>query len=642
MKKNDSILLISIFLYSFLFYKQLAGLNFFIFNIGIVLMLLYRNKELIKNKVWLSVASGTLISSFFVYYYDSSLAITANLFSLAILSAISINPKTSFITSIFLSLCAMGSSMVFIFLDWIERKSKPLIEKYSRPFYVKFLLFLIPFLIAVLFFFFYQTSNPLFKDLTKDINIDFISIAWIFFTLSGLLIMYGFYYNRIMKGISDIDSNASIRLTPEIASRKNFLNGMMRNDTECISGIILFSLLNALLLIVNVLDLHYLWLDGTLPNGVDHKGFVHDGIGTLITSIIVAIIIILFYFRGELNFYKNNKWIKIMAYFWILQNAFMIFSTAFRNDMYIEESGLSYKKIGVYVYLILVLIGLVSTFIKIMKVKTNWYLFRVNASVYYYFLVIACLPNWDSIITDFNIKKHDVEHKELEKYLLVDLSFKNLPNLLALADSVSSNDDFKARDYYYELRGTYFQSFKGALHRKLYDFMNEMKSLEWQSSCIEKTRVYNDIVKMKGNIHDIQIHGYYIRTLKPLILFDKLDTLNLQESYMNDLNELKMFPLLAKLNLSSNSLDTLNKLPALQHLKELDLSNNNIQNIEILRKIPNLEKLYLLGNRHISDFSPLLTLKHLNYLSIDNITRDGFDSLQHIFPNVKIQAIITN
>ena len=640
MKKNDWALIISVLIYSILFYDQYAGINFLLFNLAIVGLLIYRDKNVLKSRVWLSVAAGAIISSFFIFMYDSVLAIWANLFSLFILSALSISTKTSFLTSIFLTICSTGSSCVFMFIDWVKRKSREVSGNYARPFYVKLFLLIIPFLIAILFFFFYQTSNPLFYDFTKNINLDFISIAWIFFTLGGLLLMYGFFHNNIMPSVYRVDENASLVLTPEIASRKNFLNGLMRNDTENLSGIILFCMLNILLLMVNTLDINYFLFNGKLPKGIGYKAFVHDGIGTLITSIVVAISIILFYFRGELNFYERSKWIKRMAFIWIAQNAFMIFSTAYRNLIYIEESGISYKKIGVYVYLILTFIGLVTTFIKVLKLKTNWYLFRVNASVFYYFLVLGCVPNWDVIVTDFNIKKHDVEHKQLEKYLLLDLSYKNLPQLLSLPDSVSSKEDFNARDYYNFSRGTYYYNFKSGLAKKLYDFLEEYPKLEWQSTCLEKTRVYNELMAMRNNIQSLEFQNAYIKTLEPIQIFAEIKSLSIENSMQFNLSELKAFPKLEKLKLMNCQLDSLDKFPALNNLKDLNLSGNGSTDISGLSKLTSLETLDLSGYNasHIKSYAPLLSLVHLKHLIIRDITPEGLETMKHTFPDVQIDA----
>ncbi len=638
MKKNDWSIIISVLLYSILFYKQTAGINFLIFNITIIALLLYRNKSLLKSTVWLSVALSALVSSFFIFQFGSALAIVANLFSLFILSAMSIDTRTSFLTSIFLTLCSTAASCVFMFIDWIERKTKKTEGVYKRPFYVKLFLIIIPLLIALVFFFFYQTANPLFYNLTKDINLDFISFSWICFTIGGLLLMYGFFHNEKLKYIGDMDVNASLILTPAIASRKNFLNGLMRLDTETISGVVLFSMLNILLLLVNVLDIHFLWFDGKLPKGIDHKAFVHDGIGTLITSIIVAILILLFYFRGELNFYNKSKWIKIMAYLWIIQNAFMIFSTAYRNQMYIDESGLSYKKIGVYVYLLLTLIGLITTFIKVWKIKTNWYLFRVNAAVCFYLLVFSCAFNWDIIITDFNIKKHDVEHKKLEKYFLLDISYKNLPQLISLSDTVSNTEDIHARDYYNFSRGTYYTNFKTGLSKKLYDFMQDYNNMDWPSFCVEKKRVYNEIFEMRNKVDTLRFQYGYIQSLKPIQLFSNLRSLELSNNYNLNMDELKYFPKLEKLTMNTCQLDTLKKLPHLVYLRDLDLSNNNLHDISPLIYLRNLETLNISGYNNPSSYAPLIALKKLKHLIIGNITPAGLDSLKKTFPDVKIDA----
>ena len=613
MKKNDWALIISVFLYSILFYKQTAGINFLLFNTVLLVLLIHINTRLLKSKIWVSLALSSLVSSYFIYVYGSSLAIVTNLFSLFILSALSMNVRTSFLTALFLSICSVGSSFVRMFIDWIKRKSVPITENYNRPIYVKVFLFIIPLLIAIVFFLFYQNANPLFYDFTKDINLNFISIGWTFFTYSGLLLLYGFFHNGILPFIVEKDQNILLELSPEIASRNNFFSELMRTDTENISGIVLFAMLNLLLLLVNTLDLNYLWFDGNLPKGINHKAFVHDGIGTLITSIIVAIVILLFYFRGELNYYKQNKWLIILAYAWIAQNAFMIFSTAYRNNMYIQESGLSYKKIGVYVYLILTLIGLTTTFIKVFKLKTNWYLFRVNAAVYFYILILSCTFNWDTIITDFNIKQHDVEHKKLEKYLLLDLSFKNLPQLLSLPDSLASKDDFEARDYYNSLRGTEYYKFKSGLSLKLYNFLEEYLKMDWPSTNKERERVYKELENEKGNIRELKFENHTLASLKPLEIFNKLTKLEIENSTIFNLSELKFFPKLEVLKLRNSQLNTLKKLPSLYNLKELDLSENKLYTIEFISKCSNIEKLDLTNAGEIESYTPLFSLKKLKY-----------------------------
>ncbi len=636
MKKNDWILLISTLTYSYLFYEEAAGLNFLIFNLVLIGCLFIKNKDSVKNKSWLTAAIGSVISSACIMYYSSPLAILTNIFSLALLSVFSFAPGTSVFTSLFLTAASIGTAPVMMFIDWVQR-SKNSQQKSSRSF-VGVIMTILVLLIVVLFFFMYQSSNPLFKDFTKDINLDFISWGWIFFTLGGFLLLYGFYYYKRLSSISDFDTGLSNILEQNSDPEKGFINRILKQDIEFISGMVLFGILNLMLLIVNVLDLNYLWFDGKLPEGIQHKEFVHDGVGVLITSLICAILILLFYFRGRLNFFSKNKFLKLLAYAWIIQNMFMIFSNAYRNNMYIEEAGISYKKIGVYVYLGLTLIGLITTYIKVARLKSNMFLFRVNPWCYYVILVLSCLFNWDVYITNFNINKALTQNKKLEKYYLVDLSFKNLPQLLVLNDSIKNYDDYDARDYYYSLRGTYFTSFKSALDIKLYSFLKETQDLNWKSYCSEKNRVRQELADLneKKLIKRLDLSGNTIyNSLEPIKSLNNLENLSLNNDYFDKLGDLSAFPHLKTLSLLTNKIDSLDKLPLLNDLIDLQMSGNSISILSGLKNAPNLQTLDVSSNR-ITDLSSLPSLKKLSHLNLstNNITDFSAlakcDNLEHL------------
>jgi Leucine-rich repeat (LRR) protein len=652
MKKNDWLLLISVLLYSYLFYEQSAGINFLLFNIALIIGLLIKNPASLKEKSWLAAAAGSIISSACIMYYSSPLAIVANIFSLGLLSVFSFSPKTSIFTSLFMTFCSSGSSVVFMFIDWGKRRKKSKVgEKNERPAYVTVLMLLFVVVIAILFFVMYQSSNPLFKEFTKNINLDFISFPWIFFTLGGLLLMYGFYYNRHIQYLTTHDANFSNNLTEDKANADGFLNKLFKMDTEHLTGVILLVVLNLMLLLLNSLDVGYLWVDGKLPEGMKHKEFVHDGVGSLIASLIFAIIIMLYYFRGRLNYHSKNKTLKLLAYVWIVQNIFMIISTAYRNNMYIEESGISYKKIGLYVYLMLCLIGLVTTYIKISRNKSNMYLIRVNPWCYYAILIVSCLINWDVIITGFNLNKAFKENKKLEKYYLADLSFKNLPQLLVLPDSVKGYDDYEARDYYFALRGTYFSSFKVALDKKLFSFMTDMQDPDWQSWCAEKSRVYDEVLALNEQKQikavDLSSVGYF-KSLGPIKPMDNIESINLDNNNFTKLDELAGFPHLKSLSIRSNQLDSLDKLPLLNELEEFKAGENPFTSgLSKLKNIPNVKTLELPGigisdlnvfselkkleildvsRNSISDFSLLNKLKNLKSLNANNTFRGKLDS----------------
>jgi hypothetical protein len=159
---------------------------------------------------------------------------------------------------------------------------------------------------------------------------------------------------------------------------------------------------------------------------------VHEGTGLLIFSILLAMVLLLFFFRGNLNFYKRNKWLRYGAYAWLLQNALLVISVLFRDYYYIAHYGLAYKRIGVLLFLVLVLAGLITVFIKIQQRKTAYYLLRVNAWFAIIMLVVCSCVHWDEMIAGYNLARKNTISLDI-KFLLT-LSDKTLPLLQKNSD----------------------------------------------------------------------------------------------------------------------------------------------------------------------------------------------------------------
>ena len=501
MKKNDWILLISVGLYSFLFYEQSAGINFTIFSFALLIALFLKDPSLCKHSNWRIAAIGSLITAILIGYYGNTLCLIAHVISLSYLCAMSISPNSSLLTGLLFSVYSYSSSLIFMFIAYIERKANLQPDQKNNT-TKKLVLMIIPIIVTVVFFFMYRTSNALFDDLASKINFDFISFSWISFTLGGFILLYGFFYPRKISALAVLDEKASNSLDPLNNKTMSLFGKKLGLEEEDFSGRIMLILLNVLLLLVNCLDINFLFIDGKLPKHVSYSAFVHQGIGTLIASILIAIAIILFYFRGALNIYKKNRSLKLLAYFWILQNAFMLLSTAFRNEMYINEYGLTYKRIGVFVYLLLTLIGLITTIVKLFKSKSNSFLFRINGILFYGLLVVSCFFSWDDIITSFNMKKAHW----LEKNYLLYLSETNLPQLFVLKqDSLSRNREFRSKKQDqlvdYATTNEYPSlNFDAALNRKLVRFVDHYSTQSWKSWFADETNTYTQLENLNVNI----------------------------------------------------------------------------------------------------------------------------------------------
>lgn len=310
----------------------------------------------------------------------------------------------------------------------------------------------IPLILTFVFFLMYNFANVVFQNLMNDIGIALQNFFALFFTwfswqrfgflLFGLFVTGGLLLKSEINNFSALDIskyNDLSRKKTDLAKWKQthwfellsllmgrFANGIMALKNENITGIISLTLLNVLLLVINCIDIKYVWFGVEDKNNINLSQYVHEGAGLLIFSILIAMILLLFFFRGNLNFYKKNKWLRYGAYAWLFQNAILVISVLFRDYYYIASMGLAYKRIGVLVFLLLVLFGLITVFIKIRQRKTTYYLFRINAWFAIFILVVSSCIHWDEMIAEYNLSRKEVQ---LDVDFLLSLSDRTLPVL---------------------------------------------------------------------------------------------------------------------------------------------------------------------------------------------------------------------
>jgi hypothetical protein len=244
--------------------------------------------------------------------------------------------------------------------------------------------------------------------------------------------------------------------------------------TEHKIGNILLILVNLLILILNILDISFVWFSFD-PSKVENLAyFVHEGTYNLIFSILLSMAILCFYFRGNLNFYKKNNFLKYLAYFWIFQNGIMAVSLMLRNYYYIDYYyALSYKRIGVMIYLLLVFTGLVTMFIKIYSRKTLFYLIKINSTAVFIVMVLMGSLSWDYHIAKFNLQNPD--KKAIDISYLFTLSDDVLPVLDEYRDAL--NGEYMMRDGFRR----YMQNGQIELKYRKSRFFEEQAKYSWLS-----------------------------------------------------------------------------------------------------------------------------------------------------------------
>jgi len=115
----------------------------------------------------------------------------------------------------------------------------------------------------------------------------------------------------------------------------------------------------------------------------------------------------MFYFKSGFNFDLKAGLLKILAKIWICLNVILVISAAVKNYEYIVNYGCTYKRLGVFAFLILSIVGLVLTYLKIQQKKRN--IFLVNTMVWYFYgtILVCSYFNWGGFITSQNMKRKD-------------------------------------------------------------------------------------------------------------------------------------------------------------------------------------------------------------------------------------------
>jgi hypothetical protein len=426
MKKNDWLLAGAVAAYSYLFYEQSAGINYLIFTIMLLVLILAQTRSWVfRQRAWQLVVFTSLLSALDVVLVNSGLAVLENIISLILLAGFSNMPQTSIFIAALNSLYSLTTSL-FNFTFYRKRyfpESSGRILSFAGINLQQVSMVVIPMAVTGVFLAIYCSASATFSNLVGEVDLSFISIPWVLFTFVGFWMMFGFFRQQLLQKITESDLMTGNNLE-RIRRKCNQVVKVMGLKYEFKTGFILLILLNVLLLAFNLNDAYYLTI-GDLPEEIPYSEFLHQGVNMLIFSIVLAIAVLLYLFRGNLNFFSKNKPLKFLAYAWLAQNLILVILTLTKNSIYVADFGLTYKRIGVYTYLTLTAIGLIISFIKVAEVRNNWFLFRRNAWALYLILVCLSSVNWDRVLTNYNLNYA----KAPDLYYLLTLSDSNLPLL---------------------------------------------------------------------------------------------------------------------------------------------------------------------------------------------------------------------
>ena len=414
--KKQLLLIIASLGFSTLFYKQDFGLNMLLFAFFSIALVSYFHPAAIKRKEYWVTAFLYLASASFVFTNNSALSIMNTFLTFLVFVGSVSGIKNSVYVQWFNGLYQtfMGSLH-----QKIHRDSKTKVIVRPHTYYdFKFILLSLIIVISLVAVFssLYSKANPIFEQGLAAIDLSFINISWLLFFVIGYLLLYNITATAELDIMTTSEREIDTLLKENTLSEKQ----QQRLQKENRLGILVMLTLNALILLFICTDVIYV-LQNPLDNGIALSKTVHDGVNALVTSIVIAIILILILFRGDINFYKNNRNLKTLTFIWIGLNVIIILITAYKNYLYSSGFGLTYKRIGVFIYLLLCISGMVTTYFKVAKRYGLYVMFRINARVAFMVMVIVGSFSWDRTITRFNLEQ--VAQPDME--YLYDMSYHN-------------------------------------------------------------------------------------------------------------------------------------------------------------------------------------------------------------------------
>lgn len=326
----------------------------------------------------------------------------------------------------------------------IQRLSFP-VPKFKRMWVLR--LSIIPLILIVIFGSLYSEGNVFFQlnwQHWQSIVGDFLASFWekiaierLLFQILMLVVLAGFVFQFPRPHIEAISM-----ATPWLATKRAYKWDAMtrflirlkllpkRHTTglrqEYRIAIMALGLLNALLLVTNLSDLGHFLFEENIEAALLHA-HVHRGTASLVVSLLVSALLVMYFFRGNLHFY-HSIWLKRLAYVWLGQNALMVMLIALRNMQYIQYFGLTHKRLGVFLFLVLMLMGIVFVAYFLAR-KQNWPTVTKN-SVYAVFisLLLCTVVNWDGFIVKYNLSGSTAVRCDFA--YLKKLSWKSLPALI--------------------------------------------------------------------------------------------------------------------------------------------------------------------------------------------------------------------
>ncbi len=464
--------------FDFLFWNQSPGLNIFLFTLIVIVLTFWVFKESRNNGVSQVLAAGSFVASLMVFVHGAGWTVFTTVLSLSLFVVSAGFPvMRSALSLLFQSIVAMFT----VPITFVHRVNQRFLNGTRLGKFGFFGgMFALPLLVAFLFYLLYLFGSPHFLEANSGvvnwIATTFKDFSWSHFwfvVMAGWICVFVLRKSFVDIGVSEAEKYLR---RERIRNTQSSTMGLRK---EALAGVILLVLLNAMLLVVNYIDINTVWFSFVVPKEFSLKQFVHNGTWILSICILLSMFIVIWFFRKNQNFYSKTIWLKRLSILWIVQNMILAFSVFMRNYYYINWHGLAYGRIFVIVFLVVVMIALTMMILKVRRKYSSGYFVRFNSWVAYAAMVACSFPNWDSWILDYNLKHDNIAQIDFGYYqkLSGDLYPEIYKNQNNINQQLTAHRDNDQRWVHWANEEEYWR----IMNLKRDEYFRELVAQEWQS-----------------------------------------------------------------------------------------------------------------------------------------------------------------
>ncbi|WKA30700.1 DUF4153 domain-containing protein [Bradyrhizobium roseum] len=276
-------------------------------------------------------------------------------------------------------------------------------------------IWIVPLVLGCVFTFLFASANPLIEKwirlVTPDDASSHLSLSRSLFWVAALSVAWPFIHiqwrskpeRSIDRTLVDMTALAGALMNsadartqePETAIRQAGFFGV----AAILRSLVLFNLLFA---VQTVLEIIYLWGNTELPPDISYATDAHRGAYPLIITALLAAGFVLAAMRPG-GPAERSRVIRPLVYVWVAQNVLLVVSSILRLDLYVQTYLLTWWRIAAFVWMVLVVLGLLLIVARIALNRSNDWLIRANLLTLTATLYVCSLVNFAAIIADYNV-----------------------------------------------------------------------------------------------------------------------------------------------------------------------------------------------------------------------------------------------